>query len=120
MTFGIAYWLLVAVLVACVAIIAVTVVREWVLPWYRKRRDANHDNILADDLIEDDISIILSGTVTQKDLNKTINLLKEVSVAVKRTERKVTALEKIKQHKVNIEEGKKKIEQLTTEIKSTS
>jgi len=113
-------WLLIIVLAASFVILATIIVRDFVLPWYKSRLEAEYDDILNDDLVKDDISIILSGTVTQKDLQNTIKILKQVSVAVKRTEQKATALEKLKQHQVKIEEGKQKIEQLTTEIKSAS
>lgn len=113
-------WLIGAFIALGLVILIVEIIRTWVLPWYRKRQENSYDDILRDDLIEDDISIVLAGTVTQKDLKKTIKLLKEVSVAAKRTGQKAMALEKIKERQVKIEEGKKKIEQLITEIKSTS
>ena len=119
---GIAYWLLVIVLAACLVTIATIMVREFALPWYRKRQEIEYDDILKDDFVEveDDISIILSGTVTQKDLQKTINILKKVSVAVKRTEQKVAALKKINGYKDKIKEGNGEIKKLTAAMQPTN
>ena len=119
---GIAYWLLVIVLAACLVTIAAIVVREFALPWYRKRQEIEYDDILKDDFVEveDDISIILAGTVTQKDLQKTINILKKASAAVKRTEQKVAALKKINGYKDKIKEGNGEIKKLTAAMQPTN
>ena len=119
---GIAYWLLVIVLAACLVTIATIMVREFALPWYRKRQEIEYDDILKDDFVEveDDISIILAGTVTQKDLQKTINILKKASAAVKRTEQKVAALKKINGYKDKIKEGNGEIKKLTAAMQPTN
>ena len=62
-TFGTEEWVVALILTAILVVLVAIVV-------YRKRQEAETDIFLGD-LTGDDISIILTGTITQKDLQKT-------------------------------------------------